>query len=94
MSFFKKAQAKIQSVAAQHGLPAGSFGSSSGSVGGGGPPQVPIGSKPQAEKPDIMTLRDRFIIRNPTTGQLEVEGTGEVVRFASLCAPEVGILIL
>ncbi|POW05553.1 hypothetical protein PSTT_09616, partial [Puccinia striiformis] len=29
----------------------------------------------------------RFIIRNPATAQLEVEGTGEVVRFASLCAP-------
>lgn len=30
----------------------------------------------------------RFIVRNPRTAQLEVEGTGEVVRFASLCAPE------
>ncbi|POV94685.1 hypothetical protein PSHT_16074 [Puccinia striiformis] len=30
----------------------------------------------------------RFIIRNPVTAQLEVEGTGEVVRFASLCAPD------
>ncbi|EFP81684.2 uncharacterized protein PGTG_07933 [Puccinia graminis f. sp. tritici CRL 75-36-700-3] len=32
--------------------------------------------------------RGRFIIRNPATAQLEVEGTGEVVRFASLCAPD------
>lgn len=55
----------------------------------GSPPQVPLGSKPAADKPDIMTLRDRFIVRNGQTGQLEVEGTGEVVRFASLCAPEV-----
>lgn len=32
--------------------------------------------------------RGRFIVRNSATGQLEVEGTGEVVRFASLCAPD------
>ncbi|KAI8456206.1 family 5 glycoside hydrolase [Phakopsora pachyrhizi] len=30
----------------------------------------------------------RFIVRNPSNGELEVEGTGEIVRFASLCAPD------
>ncbi|EGG00256.1 family 5 glycoside hydrolase [Melampsora larici-populina 98AG31] len=32
--------------------------------------------------------RGKFIVRNSTTGLLEVEGTGEIVRFASLCAPD------
>ncbi|KAH9818626.1 family 5 glycoside hydrolase [Melampsora americana] len=32
--------------------------------------------------------RQKFIIRNQINGLLELEGTGEVIRFASLCAPE------
>lgn len=32
--------------------------------------------------------RGKFIVRNSATGLLEVEGTGEIVRFASLCAPD------
>lgn len=82
MSFFKKAQAKLDAFSDRHG---------GGSSGQSGPPQIPFGSKPRGsggDKPDVMTLRDRFIVRNKATGQLEVDGTGEVVRFASLCAPE------
>lgn len=80
MSFFKKAQAKIAEKRA-------SFGSSASPTS----PQIPFGTRPPpggSDKPDVMTLRDRFIVRNRQTSQLEVEGTGEVVRFASLCAPD------
>lgn len=95
MSFFKKATDKLKEVQAEA---TGKLKQVTQS--GSHHQQVTFhsNSNPSASTPPPIPSRPgtgsacnvgRFIVRNPKTGQLEVEGTGEVIRFANLCAPEV-----
>ncbi|KAG0143770.1 hypothetical protein CROQUDRAFT_660861 [Cronartium quercuum f. sp. fusiforme G11] len=87
MSFFKKASEKFKQVQTEA---TEKFKQQHSNLA----PILP--SRPKKSPPPIPSRpgtgsacnQGKYIIRNPNTGQLEVEGTGEIIRFASLCAPE------
>ncbi|EGG02041.1 family 5 glycoside hydrolase [Melampsora larici-populina 98AG31] len=94
MSFFKKAAEKLKDAQSEavdkfNQLKI-SHSSNNDSCSSNGPPPIP--PRPTHRRDPNTTgaknNQGKFIIRNPNTGNLEVEGTGEVIKFASLCAPE------
>ncbi|KAA1074170.1 hypothetical protein PGT21_007030 [Puccinia graminis f. sp. tritici] len=99
MTFLKKATEKLKEVQAtsmekfgeaKAKFPNHQHSSAQHPIGGPGAfnDQQSFCPNPDTSSGGAVNNKGRFIIRNPATAQLEVEGTGEVVRFASLCAPD------
>lgn len=94
MSFFKKAAERLKDAQSEavdkFNQLKTSHSSNNDICSPNGPPPIP--PRPTHRRDPNTTgaknNQGKFIIRNPNTGNLEVEGTGEVVKFASLCAPE------